>query len=86
MAKFEKVKNWCKENKGKIAIGCLVGGTAVVSFILGEKYDNLCVARGLQQFIEKDRTMVLCKPHSKGDPIVELGADEWCKMFKDNMK
>ena len=45
---IEKAKNFGKEHKKVLTI-VGVGTGLVIAFIAGEKYDNLCVANGLEK-------------------------------------
>lgn len=83
MKKFEKIKEWFKNNKNEMICGVIIAGTAVGAFWLGGKVCELQVSLGLQKLIEHDGVMALTKPHKKGEPIVEIGCDEWIKMMQE---
>ena len=83
MKKFEKTREWFKENKNEIICGAIIAGTAVGAFWLGGKVCELQVSLGLQKFVEHDGVMALTKPHKKGEPLVEIEVDEWIKMMQE---
>lgn len=83
MKKFEKTREWFKENKNAIICGVIIAGAAVGAFWLGDKLKSLTIEAGLLKAIYCDGTIALTKPHKQGEPLVEIGYDEWIKMMQE---
>lgn len=57
MKKFEKTREWFKENKNEIICGAIIAGTAIGAFWLGKKLTKLEVEAGLLNAIYGDGTI-----------------------------